>query len=208
MNLKVPDIGLIIRVIVITSLSACSVSRSSNSTHTIRDKEGNSYKVMTMPDGKQWTVENLKLDLPGSFCYDTLESNCSKYGRLYTWQSAATVCGGLGQDWRLPGSDEWKSLAKHYGGVFGDSGDNGKAAYIALTDGGSSKFNALLSGGGDSNGGFWRIEAHGFYWTSTEVSDSTAWFGNFGKGRPALYLQNDGGKSSAFAVRCVKDKTK
>jgi uncharacterized protein (TIGR02145 family) len=206
MNLKASYVGLII--IAITSLGACSVSRSGSDIYAIRDKEGNSYKTMTMPDGKQWTIENIKANLPESFCYDNLESNCSRYGRLYTWKTAVTVCQQLGDEWRLPRSDEWQGLAKHYGGVFGDSDDNGKAAFIALMDGGSSKFNALLSGGGDPNGGFWRVEAHGFYWTSTEVSDSTAWFGNFGKGRPALYLQNDGGKTSAFAVRCVKDKTK
>lgn len=106
----------------------------------------------------------------------------------------------------MPTNDDWRKLAKHYGGAFGDSDDNGKAAYLALTNGGTSKFNALLSGGGDHSGGYRNIEAHGFYWTSTEVNDSTAWFGNFDKGRPALYLQNDGEKGGAFAVRCVKEE--
>ena len=198
-----PKIAMLMHIIFSVSLGACSVSRNSNK-DTIRDKDGNSYQVMRMPDGKDWTTENINIDVPESFCYDSLKFNCDRYGRLYTWKTAVMVCSQLGEGWRLPTNDEWKGLAKHYGGVFVDSIDNGKAAYVALMDGGSSQFNAVLGGGRDPSGGYRRIEAHGFYWTSTEANDSTAWFGNFGKGRPALYLQNDGEKVGAFAVRCVK----
>ena len=45
---------------------------------------------------------------------------------------------------------------------------------------------------------------HGFYWTATETDDSTVWFSNFAKGSQALYIQNDGEKTQAFSVRCVK----
>ena len=116
-----------------------------------------------MPYGKDWTTENINIDLPGSFCYDSLKSNCDRYGRLYTWKTAVMVCGQLGEGWRLPTNDEWKGLAKHYGGVFVDSNDNGKAAYMALMDGGLSQFNAVLGGGRGPSGGYRRIDAHGFY---------------------------------------------
>ncbi|MBT1701055.1 DUF1566 domain-containing protein [Fulvivirgaceae bacterium PWU4] len=180
--------------ITLIGASVCFV----NAQHANRDQ------VKKMSDGKTWTTKNINIDLPGSFCYDSLPSNCVQHGRLYTWKAAMMVCGQLGEGWRLPTSDEWKTLAKHYGGIFDDSNDNGKAAYVALTDGGASQFNALLSGGRDLQGGYGRIDAHGFYWTATETNDSMAWFANFGKGRPALYLQNDGEKPRAFAVRCVK----
>jgi uncharacterized protein (TIGR02145 family) len=191
--------GIIILIFVVVVFGACSVSR-----HTVRDKSGNSYGVIRTPDRKDWITKNLSVEVPGSSCYDNLKENCDRYGRLYDWKIANTVCNQLGEGWRLPSSDEWKSLAKNYGGAFGDSNDDGKAAFIALMDGGISEFDAMLSGGG-AGGEFWRIDAHGFYWMSTEVTDSTAWFANFGKGRPALYLQSDGGKTAAFAVRCVKD---
>jgi uncharacterized protein (TIGR02145 family) len=187
---------------------SCSVLRNDKNKHTIRDKDGNSYPVTRMADGKDWTTKNIAIDVPGSFCYDNLKINCDRYGQLYTWVTAVTVCTQLGDGWRLPTSDEWKNLAKYYGGVFDDSNDSGRAAYLALMDGGFSQFNALLGGGSDPNGGYKRIEAHGFYWTSSGSSDSTAWFGNFGKGRPAFFLQNDGEKDRAFAVRCVKDVPK
>lgn len=199
-------IATLLLVIFLMALGACSISRSNLNKYAIRDKAGNSYQAMKMPDGKDWTTENIRINLPGSFCYDSLQSNCDRYGRLYTWQTAMTVCNQLNGSWRLPASTEWQALAKHYGGIFSDSNDNGKTAYIALTAGGASQFNALLGGGRDPNGGYKRIEAHGFYWTSTEANDSAAWFANFGKGRPALYLQNDGEKVRAFAVRCVKER--
>lgn len=192
-------------IIVSIILGACSGSRSSSTKYTIRDKNGNNYPVVRMPDGKDWTTKNINFDLPESFCYNDSLSNCDKYGRLYSWKTAMTVCGQLGEGWRLPSKDEWQALAKQFGGIFGDSNDNGKAAYVALTDGGTSQFNALLSGGSDPVSGYKGMDHHGFYWTSTETNDSTAWFGNFGLGRPALYIQNDGEKFRAFAVRCVKE---
>jgi len=185
-------------------LCACSASQKSGHTYTIRDKTGTRYRAMHMPDGKDWTTQNINTNLPGSFCYDNVESNCNKYGRLYLWKTAHAACSQLGKGWRLPTRDDWKALAKHYGGVFDDSNDEGKGAYIALTNEGSSQFNILLGGGKDQDDTYKRIEAHGFYWTSTETSDSLAWFGNFGKGRPAFFLQNDGEKDRAFSVRCVK----
>lgn len=159
-----------------------------------------------MPDGKRWTLENLSIDVPGSSCYDTLKSNCQRYGRLYTWEAASTVCAKLGTGWRLPSNDEWARLAKQYGGVRDDSHDDGKAAFQAMTAGGPSEFNALLSGGLDNDGIYRRLEAHGFYWTSTETSDSTAWFYNFGKGGRILNRHNDGNKTESYAVRCVRDE--
>lgn len=199
-TLMTSKIAILLLVIFSIGLGACSVSRS----QTVRDKDGKSYGVMKMPDGKEWTTTNISIDLPGSFCYDGLQSNCDRYGRLYTWKMAMEVCGELGDGWRLPTQDEWKTLAKQFGGAFGDSNDDGKAAFMALMNGGSSQFNAVLGGGSDPAGGYKRIDAHGFYWTATETNDSTAWFGNFGKGRPALFIQNDGEKIRGFAVRCVK----
>ncbi len=187
---------------------ACSVAsrNQSGDPGMITDKSGNKYKTMRMADDKYWTTENVKLDIPGSYCYDDLPSNCNRYGRLYTWKTATQVCSQLGESWRLPTNEEWKMLAKPYGGVWDDSNDNGNAAYKSLIVGGSSQFNVLLSGGKDTDGKYRRLEAHGFYWTSTETSDSTAWLYNFGSGMKGLNHHNDTEKTWAFSVRCVKGK--
>jgi len=172
-----------------------------------QDKQasGAMYSSKRMADGKQWTTQNLSVKTVPSYCYEDAESNCRQYGRLYTWESARRGCQSLGDGWRLPTDDEWRQLAKRYGGVFEDSDDGGKAGYKALLSGGESGFNALLGGGRSEDGKYARLEAHGFYWTASESDRDNAWFYNFGHGGLALYRQSNGEKPRAFSVRCVRE---
>jgi uncharacterized protein (TIGR02145 family) len=157
-----------------------------------------------MADGKEWTTANLNVNVPPSFCYDDAESNCARYGRMYTWESAQRACQSLGRGWRLPSDDEWRQLAKRYGGVSADAADKGKAAFTALLSGGSSGFNAVL-GGNRLNGEYARLEAHGFYWTASGHDRDSAPYYNFGKGGQALHRQSQGEKHMALSVRCVRE---
>jgi uncharacterized protein (TIGR02145 family) len=159
-----------------------------------------------MPDGKLWMVENAGTPVADSYCYADRESNCSLYGRLYTWESARRACLALRDGSRLPTDEEWRELAHHFGGIFDDAQDRGSAAYHALLRGGSSGFEAVLSGGRDLDGRYDDLDAHGFYWTASEGAPATALFYNFGKGSTALYRQLDGEKERAFAVRCVRNR--
>jgi uncharacterized protein (TIGR02145 family) len=158
-----------------------------------------------MEDGKEWTTHNLNVEIAASYCYADAELNCRQYGRLYTWESAQRGCQSLGGGWRLPTDNEWRQLAKHYGGVSADSKEGGKAAYKALLSGGGSGFSALLGGGREEDGTYARLEAHGFYWTASESEPGSAPFYNFGKGGLAFHRQASGGKQSAFSVRCVRE---
>jgi len=158
-----------------------------------------------MADGKHWMAHNLNIKTPDSYCYEDAERNCRQYGRLYTWESAQRACPSLGAGWRLPTDDEWRQLARHYGGVSQDSEDKGKKAYQALVTGGNSGFNAVLGGGRGEDRQYARGNAHGFYWTATEIDHDHAWSYNFGKGGLALHRQDGGEKLRAFSVRCVRD---
>jgi uncharacterized protein (TIGR02145 family) len=164
----------------------------------------NSFK--RMPDGKEWTTENAKVDTGGSYCYEDAALHCARYGRLYTWDSAQRACQALRDGWRLPTNDEWQQLAKHHGGLREESDDSGRAAYTALMTGGSSGFNAVLGGGRVSDDDkYARLEAHGFYWTASESGATSAWFYNFGKGGLSLNRHRDGNKQMAISVRCVRE---
>lgn len=158
-----------------------------------------------MADGKRWTTANLNVKTAQSYCYDDAAANCRRYGRLYTWESAQRGCQSLGGGWRLPTDDEWRQLAKRYGGVSEDADDKGQAAYKALLAGGSAGFNAVLGGGRAVDGQYARLEAHGFYWTASASDEDSALFYNFGKGGLALHRQNGGEKQRAFSVRCVRE---
>ncbi len=157
-----------------------------------------------MADGKEWTTANLNVNASPSYCYDDAEANCLRYGRLYTWASAQRACEALGSGWRLPTDDEWRQMAKRYGGVSADSADKGRAAFTALVRGGTSGFNAVL-GGNRSDGQYARLEAHGFYWTASDNDPSSAPYYNFGKGGQALHRQPQGEKQMAISVRCVRE---
>ena len=157
-----------------------------------------------MSDGKEWTTTNLNVNASPSYCYDDAETNCRRYGRLYTWASAQRVCQSLGGGWRLPTDDEWRQMAKRYGGVSADSADKGKAAFTALRSGGTSGFNAVLAGN-RSHGAYARLEAHGFYWTASDNDSRTAPFYNFGQGGQALHRQPEGEKDMAISVRCIRN---
>jgi len=157
-----------------------------------------------MADGKEWTTVNLNVNAPSSYCYDDAERNCRRYGRLYTWTSAQRACGTLGTGWRLPTDNEWRAMAKRYGGVSDDSADKGRAAFTALTSRGSSGFNAVL-GGGRFDGQYSRVEAHGLYWTASDNGPSSAPFYNFGQNGHALHRQPDGDKRRAISVRCIRE---
>jgi uncharacterized protein (TIGR02145 family) len=170
----------------------------------LADTDGNGYTIKLLPGNNLWMTRNLALNIPDSYCYENVESNCKQYGRLYTWEAAQKACNLLGEGWRLPTNADWQVLARQFGGVRDDSVDKGNAAYRALLQGGSPAFNALLGGGRDMTGNYARLDAHGFYWTATETGTGTAWFYNFGKGSGMLNRHNDGEKSRAFSVRCVK----
>ena len=163
------------------------------------------HSFTRMPDGKQWTIENLHANLRSSYCYDDTDANCRQYGRLYTWDAAFQGCESLGHGWRLPTADEWRELAKSVGGVLDDSDDQARAAYAALLVGGRTGFNARLGGGRADDGQYARLHAHGFYWTATSIDSTHAWFYNFAQGGQALHRQDGGDKSRAFSVRCVRE---
>jgi uncharacterized protein (TIGR02145 family) len=166
---------------------------------------GRMYPAKRMADGKQWTTRNLNVDSAPSYCYEDAEPNCRRYGRLYTWKSAQQVCQSLGDRWRLPTDDDWRKMARQYGGVSEDSDDKGNAAYKALLAGGASGFDAVLGGGRSEDGQYARLEAHGFYWTASESDPASGYFYNFGRGGPGLHRQSGGEKQRAFSVRCVRD---
>jgi uncharacterized protein (TIGR02145 family) len=187
------------------SIALGSVAASCSTNRSATDQNGSgATHFRRMPDGKQWTTDNLSVNSDPSYCYDDAELNCRRRGRLYTWESAQRACQSLGDGWQLPTNDEWRQLTKHFGGVRDDSDDSGSAAYKALLFGGSSGFDALLGGGRSNDGQYARLNAHGFYWTSSESDSATAWFYNFGEGGRSLNRHKDGEKQMAVSVRCVR----
>jgi uncharacterized protein (TIGR02145 family) len=200
-----------IRICVLTialnmAFGPISISLERFSSHEAQDQRASStmYSFKRMADGKEWTTRNLNVDTAASYCYDDAELNCQRYGRFYTWEAARRGCQSLGRRWQLPTNEQWRQMAKYYGGVRDDSNDDGKAAYKALVIGGSSGFGAVFGRSRSADGQYARLNAHGFYWTASESNPASAWLYNFGQAH-ILNRHNDGEKQRAFSVRCVRD---
>jgi uncharacterized protein (TIGR02145 family) len=192
-------------ILLSVALAWLVVSCATNGSASREDVSHLVYSAKRMPDSLLWTSANLNVQSRSSYCYENSDVNCLNYGRLYTWEAAQQGCRLLGAGWRLPTEDEWRQMARHYGGVRDDSSDTGQAAYNELLIGGSSGFNALLAGNRAEDGQYARLQAHGFYWTATETGPATAWFYNFGEGGRSLNRHRDGDKGMAVSVRCVRE---
>ncbi|MFC2132271.1 fibrobacter succinogenes major paralogous domain-containing protein [Bacteroidota bacterium] len=165
-------------------------------------RDGKSYKWIKI--GQQiWMAENINYRTSnGSWCYDNIESECEKYGRLYDWETANKVCP---QGWKLPSDTDWTFLTDFLG--------NGPGNKLKSTAGwsrngngdNSSGFNALPGGYRKSNGGFGHLGDSAGFWSSSPRGLSAAW--NRGLGYYYDLVSRDGaGRSSfGFSVRCIKN---
>jgi uncharacterized protein (TIGR02145 family) len=185
-------------------------------------RDGRSYRTVEI-GGKRWMAENLnyKPDWKSN-CYgndyDDGDGNgtsyCNKYGKLYDWNTAQTIC-PVG--WRLPTREDWDSLARAAGGerrhldnAWYGAGKRLKAAngwneYNGEDGGGTDDdgFSALPGGSRFSRGEYFKGEGgRGVWWTASERGKSDAYYRD-------MYSRYDDeyegflNKGHGFSVRCV-----
>jgi uncharacterized protein (TIGR02145 family) len=186
------------------------------------------YRTVTI--GTQtWMAENLDYAIEGSKCfgeggvviirYDEngpvtitlsnaeVRANCVKYGRLYTWEAAKSVCPS---GWHLPSDAEWTTLTDYVGSNPGtklksstdwyDYSDNGVPAG---TD--EYRFSALPSGGGGGNGYFAEAGGErGHWWSATAVDADNALFRHMDFYDENVY-RGDDDKKYLKSIRCVQN---
>ena len=167
------------------------------------NRDGQKYGMVSI-GGKTWMAENLNYSTSsGSWCYGGSADNCAKYGRLYDWETAKTVCPS---GWHLPDTAEWRRLVETAGG----SSTAGKK--LKSTSGWSNNgngtddfgFSALPGGGRGTVGSFNYAGYYGYWWTATESSSGNAYFRNVYYDYDYVYEDyNDVGYG--FSVRCRED---
>jgi len=163
---------------------------------------GQTYKTTKIGD-LLWMTQNLNYEPSNgnSWCNNT---NCNKYGRLYDWKTAMSVC-PVG--YHLPTQQEWNNLVAAAGGKDA-AGRKLKAISGWNENGGGTDefgFSALPAGGRHSEGVFNDVGNNGRWWTATGFGDggSLAYY-------RSMYYNNDRvgedyyGKSRGYSVRCVK----
>jgi uncharacterized protein (TIGR02145 family) len=100
-------------------------------------RDGHVYKTVKI--GNQWIMAENFAFKPQSGKYwvcGNRKKNLAIYGYLYDWETVKTI---TPSGWHLPTEEEWEKLIIYLG-------SDSQKAFIALIDGGSSGFNALMGG--------------------------------------------------------------
>ena len=185
-------------VFAFASVDAKTLSNKTESASTFIDsRDGKTYKSVAI--GKQhWMAENVNYKSETSSCYMDIESKCSEYGRLYSWEEANSVCPA---GWHLPTTKEWQTLkaqAKNNSTGLKSSADwNGTDAF---------GFNALPGGSYRPNKVkdlFIIPEGVAAFWSSTESSQESAWFYKIETSSNGLE-KSESDKRIGFSVRCIQ----
>ncbi|MDR2583014.1 MAG: hypothetical protein LBC75_05985 [Fibromonadaceae bacterium] len=150
-----------------------------------------------------------------SWCYGNddaeIQANCLKYGRLYDWATAMTICP---PGFRIPTNADWDKLINYVGDSltagtklktttgwvsYGGEGGNGTDDY---------GFSALPGGCrviSDPWGGCMSTGIGGHWWSADEYEDNNIAAYYQGIAYLAYVYQSYRGKGFGFSVRCLKN---
>jgi uncharacterized protein (TIGR02145 family) len=199
------------KLLLTTAAVAAAIGVAGCGSGTFTDnRDGQKYRTVIMPDGKTWMAQNLNYETDSSWCYKDSLSYCKKYGRLYNWKTAKTVCP---KGWKLPSNQEWDRLVATAGGEK-MAGKKLKAKsgwkrndYDGVSGNGTDSFgfSALPGGYRYSDGDFNDAGYYGNWWTATENASDYAYRRNMDYDDDLVYEYGNR-KSNGYSVRCVADR--
>jgi uncharacterized protein (TIGR02145 family) len=175
---------------------------------SITDKrDGKTYATVTIGE-QTWMAENLRFNYSGSdassYCYKNNDSDCDKYGRLYTWSEdmARNICPS---GWHLPDNEDWKTLINSTGGV-DYAGRKLKARSTWSNSGKGSDaycFTALAAGFRDTSKNYSQQGFKASFWSATRYDETDVLYWSFNADNK-LVIRDAGNRNNAFSVRCIK----
>lgn len=191
----------------------------------VDSRDGTEYKTIKIGN-QTWMAENLKYlpsVVPSATGSETdpyyyvygyqgtdvatakATTNYQNYGVLYNWTAATTACPA---GWHLPSDAEYKTLEKYLGMTEAEANLTGwrgttEGVGTKLKSGGSSGFNALMSGYRYTGGSFNNMGSYTHFWSSA-ASGSSAWRRDLGTSYSTVY-RSTSSKASGFSVRCIRD---
>ena len=175
--------------------------------NTLTDyRNGLEYRTVKIGD-QIWMAKNMNYDIDGKgyICgygrkQSTVGGDCSKYGRLYSWYTANTVCP---KGWHLPTKDEWMTLINYAGGVE-KAGRRLRGRTQNQWDDSTNDYGFSALPAGKYNGYYYDGGSYAYFWSSTETSGGVfvvalTW------SYDEVYTK-DSSPNLGFSVRCIKDE--
>jgi uncharacterized protein (TIGR02145 family) len=220
---------LIVTGLILILMNSCKKDGDNNNpSGSIKDVDGNFYTAVTI-NAQTWMIENLKTtkyndntSIPNitddavwgnlttsGYCWYNNDASTYKspYGALYNWYAVNTgkLCP---TGWHVPSDAEWTTLITAVGGETysgSDLKEAGTVHWMTPNTGATnlSSFTALPGGYRYSDGSH-RIGLSGFWWSSTEFNDNSAWYRNIDYDSESTNRYS-GSKRNGASVRCVKD---
>ena len=196
-------------------LSSESAAKSSSSRKVELDsltdsRDGQIYKIVKFGD-QVWMAQNLNYKKDESYCRANDDSNCDKYGRLYTWSAALNACPA---GWHLPTKSELQNLLdkwkedKQMGWAYttklnlagnalksSDGWFDGKNGFDEIG------FAALPGGFRFSDGTYSADGESAFFWSASEENDDAYGLSLYYYDKVDLDLDD---KKVGMSVRCLK----
>ncbi len=182
---------------------------------TVTDMQGNLHSTVQI-GGQTWMAENLRTELPHSWCFEEKELHCELFGRLYPWYVALEACP---EGWHLPTDDDWKQMERQLGmdtteldfAYLRGDGIGGKLKSVThhwdyfnegATD--ESGFSAMPGGPRYRLGQYGMVGHNATWWTATQADSAMAWFRYVGHSHSKVgRLYNE--KIDGHSVRCIKN---
>jgi uncharacterized protein (TIGR02145 family) len=172
-----------------------------NTIYFTDSRNGQNYRAVKI-GGKMWMAQNLNYQTGNSWCYENNNSNCEKYGRLYDWNTARTVCPA---GWHLSSREEWNGLVAASG--VDVAGKTLKSASGWDNNGNGfdgNGFSALPGGRRSPAGSFLNVGKNGCWWTVTE-NGSGYTYGRYMHYEGGGVGEYDYDRGNGFSVRCLQD---
>ena len=167
-------------------------------------RDGRIYNTVNI-EGQIWMAENVNYEISNSYCYEDDSDNCQKYGRLYTWDAAQSVCP---DGFHLPTLDEWKILIRNVGGedLAGHLLKSSSGWHDDYTGNGSNAFGfkALPGGFRNSEGEYFDLSDYASFWTVSEADSQNGYYVSISY-EDALAELDKSDKHYAQSVRCVEN---
>ncbi len=151
--------------------------------------------------------------------YNDDPANDVTYGKLYNWYAVDDSRGLCPTGWHVSSDAEWKEMEMHLGMSLSEANS---AGYRGTDEGGKMKstsslwnspnvgatnesgFSGLPGGRRNYGGSFGDIGGNGYWWSSTELSASFAWYRKLYYDGSGVY-RFDYYKRTGRSVRCLRD---